>query len=112
MNPYTLPLETWQRLLDEYKADPATQYEQRLLRENSGGSPCFRVDGTPFSVGIFYGSFRYNGVRYTVVDTTEPGAYLAFSPAFLAWVRKRKEPKLKPTPKGKQLTIPFGEQQQ
>ena len=98
-----LPLAKWQELLDAYKADPATPYEE---------ATCFRVDGTPFSVGIFYGGFDYNGARYTVVDTTEPGAYLALSPAFLAWVRKRKEPKLKPTPKGEQLTIPFGEQQQ
>ena len=76
-----LPLAVWQHLLDEYKRSPAPALET---------PPCFRVDGTQFSVGIYYGGFRYNGVDYTTIPAAEDGAYLACSPAFLAWAKKQK----------------------
>lgn len=89
-----LSLAKWQELLDEFN---------RTVRHESPAA--FRVDGTQFSVGIFYGAFTYNGVTYTVVGTAEDGAYLAIHPAFSKWLAKRKEPKKKPTPQGEQLTM-------
>ena len=90
-----LPLAKWQALLHEYCA----------TFNRTEPFPCFRIDGTQFSLGIFYGAFDYNGVRYTVVDPAEDGAYLAISPMFLAWVTKRKEPKPEPKQKAKQTTL-------
>ena len=69
-----LPLATWQHLLDEYK---------RSRKPVLDPSPCFRADGTQFSVGILYGGFRYKEADYTTIPAVEEGA-------FLAWAAKRK----------------------
>lgn len=76
-----LPLATWQHLLDEYK---------RSRKPVLAPPPCFRADGTQFSVGILYGGFTFNGAAYTTIPAVEEGAFLACSPAFLAWAAKRK----------------------
>ena len=89
-----LPLAKWQGLLYEFeKQVPLFQ------------PAAFRVDGTPFSVGIFFGAFKYNDVTYTVVGAAEDGAYLAIHPAFSAWLAKRKETKRRITPHSGQLTM-------
>lgn len=100
-----LHLAKWQELIDEFKTTDECAMPSRM----GPFSPvAFRVDGTQFSVGIFYGAFTYNDVMYTVIEAAEEGAYIAIHPKFREWLIKRKEPKKKPAPKGKQLTLDIG----
>jgi len=64
-------------------------YREAFYKEHSNTThdAAFRIDGTQFSVGAYYGGFTYNGRQYTVFYFTD--GMIGVRMDFLDWVTKK-----------------------